>query len=89
MKQPEIHFHQTTTLTPEQYIAGLTDFGPGRSKVFGNSADEYLNVHHQGSSQADVTEGSKFQLLLLPRHRAQQRKASGNACTTTGPIPTT
>ena len=37
-----IHFHRTTTLTPEQYIAGLTDFGPGRSKLFGNSADDYL-----------------------------------------------
>ena len=34
--QPVIHFHQTTTLTPEQYVAGLTDFGPGRSKLFGN-----------------------------------------------------
>ena len=22
-----IHLHQTTTLTPEQYVAGLTDFG--------------------------------------------------------------
>jgi hypothetical protein len=53
-----IHFHQTTTLTPEQYIAGLTDFGPGRSKLFGNSADEYLKVHQQSRSQADVTEGS-------------------------------
>jgi len=53
-----IHLHRTTTLTPEQYIAGLTDFGPGRSKVFGNSADSYLKVHSQGGSQADVTEGS-------------------------------
>ena len=53
-----IHLHQTTTLTPEQYVAGLTDFGPGRSKVFGNSADEYLKVHHRGSSEADVTEGA-------------------------------
>jgi hypothetical protein len=53
-----IHFHQTTTLTPEQYIAGLTDFGPGRSKLFGNSADEYLKVHSQNRTQADVTEGS-------------------------------
>ena len=34
-----IHFHQTTTSTPEQFIAGLTDFGPGRSKLFPNSAD--------------------------------------------------
>ena len=50
--------HQTSTLTPEQYIAGLTDFGPGRSKLFGNSADKYLKVHNRGLSQADVTEGS-------------------------------
>jgi hypothetical protein len=53
-----IHLHQTTTSTPEQFIAGLTDFGPGRSKLFGNSADNYLEVHDQGADQADVTEGS-------------------------------
>jgi hypothetical protein len=53
-----IHLHRATTAAPEQYVAGLTDFGLGRSKVFGNSADEYLKVHHRGSSQADVTEGS-------------------------------
>jgi len=53
-----IHLHQTTRLTPEQYVAGLTDFGPGRSRLFGNSADKYLKVHHQGPKEADVTEGS-------------------------------
>lgn len=53
-----IHMHQTTTSTPEQFIAGVTDFGPGRSKLFGNSADEYLKVHRRGSCDADVTEGS-------------------------------
>ena len=53
-----IHLHQTTSLAPEQYIAGLTDFGPGRANLFGNSADEYLKVHHRGPSEADVTEGS-------------------------------
>jgi hypothetical protein len=53
-----IHFHQTTTVTPEQYVAGLTDFGPGRSELFGNSADEYLKVHQIGRTEADVTEGS-------------------------------
>jgi hypothetical protein len=58
MTQKRIHFHRVTALTPEQYIAGLTDFGPGRSKVFGNSADEYLDVHHLGRNEADVTEGS-------------------------------
>jgi hypothetical protein len=56
---PTIHLHRTTRLTPEQYVAGLTDFGPGRSKLFGNSADEYLEVHHRGPKDADVTEGSR------------------------------
>ena len=53
-----IHLHQTTTATPEQFLAGLTDFGPGRSKIFPNSADGYLKVHDQGPAEADVTEGS-------------------------------
>jgi hypothetical protein len=57
--QTVIHFHQTTTLTPEQFVAGLTDFGPGRSKLFAYSADEYLKVHYLGRSEADVTEGSR------------------------------
>ena len=53
-----IHFHQTTTAQPEQFVAALTDFGQGRSKLFPNSADEYLRVHGQRAQQADVTEGS-------------------------------
>jgi hypothetical protein len=58
MTNTSIRFHQTMTLTPEQYVAGLIDFGPGRSKLFGNSADEYLKVHHLDRTEADVTEGS-------------------------------
>jgi hypothetical protein len=54
----KIHFHGTTTSTPEQFIAGLTDFGPDRSELFKNSADTYMTVHHRGFRQADVTEGS-------------------------------
>ena len=53
-----IHFHYKTISTPEQFVAGLTDFGPDRSKLFGNSAGEYLKVHHRGPSEANVTEGS-------------------------------
>src|SRR5258707_642859 len=53
-----IHLHQTTTSTPGQFLDALIDFGPGRSEVFGNSADEYLKVHHRGPADADVTEGS-------------------------------
>jgi hypothetical protein len=54
-----LHFHETTTATPEQFVAGLTDFGPGRSELFGNSADGYLEVHGQSPGHADVTEGSR------------------------------
>ena len=53
-----IHMTQTTTATPEQFVAGLTDFGPGRAQLFGNSSDEYLKVHDRGADHADVTEGS-------------------------------
>jgi hypothetical protein len=54
-----IHLRQTTTSTPEQFIAGLTDFGPGRAELFGNSTDDYLKVHDQSPHHADVTEGSR------------------------------
>ena len=68
-----LHFHQTTTSTPEQFIAALTDFGPGRSEVFPNSADGYLKVHDQGPDWADVTKA--------PRAR-------GSDCAMTGHNPT-
>ena len=53
-----LHFSQTTKLTADQYIEGLTNFGAGRSKVFSNSADDYLKVHAVHDKEADVTEGS-------------------------------
>ena len=53
-----IHLSETTTSTPEQFVAALTDFGQGRSELFGNSADDYLQVHSQATDHADVTEGS-------------------------------
>jgi hypothetical protein len=54
-----MHFHETTRATPEQFVAGITDFGPGRSELFANSADGYLEVHDQSPGHADVTEGSR------------------------------
>jgi hypothetical protein len=52
-----IRMHEVTTLTPEQFVAGVTDFGPGRQEIFPNSADGDLKVHSQGPGRADVTEG--------------------------------
>jgi hypothetical protein len=53
-----LHFKATTTATPAQFVAGLTDFGPGRAEIFENSSDDELEVHSQGPGEADVTEGS-------------------------------
>jgi hypothetical protein len=53
-----IHLHAISTASPEQFLAAVTDFGPGRSKIFGNSADSYLKIHDQSPGHADVTEGS-------------------------------
>ena len=52
-----IHFHETTTATRDQYIAALTDFGPGRTELFENSEADHLEVHSLGTTHADVTEG--------------------------------
>jgi hypothetical protein len=42
-----IQLHQTRTVTPHQFVAGLTDYGPGRPERFGQSADDCLGVHVQ------------------------------------------
>ncbi|MFI1989111.1 SRPBCC family protein [Actinoplanes sp. NPDC020271] len=52
-----IHFTEISTATPEQLLAGITDFGPGRQELFANSSDAGLTVHATGPDWADVTEG--------------------------------
>ena len=39
---PEIH--RTTTSPPKQFVAGLTDFEPGRSQLVSNSADKHISI---------------------------------------------
>ncbi|MRH92306.1 hypothetical protein GFY24_33555 [Nocardia sp. SYP-A9097] len=53
-----IHMHANTRVTPEEYVAALTDFGPDRSKLLGNSNNAYLQVHTRDDHHADVTEGA-------------------------------
>lgn len=51
---------QTTTAPAEEFVAALTDFRPGRSKVFGNSADDAPRVAgltHQVSDRALLESG--------------------------------
>jgi hypothetical protein len=53
-----LRLHQTTTATPQQFLAALTDFGPDRSIIFPNSQDQHLQVHSRTATAADVTEGT-------------------------------
>ena len=39
MKRRTYHLTETTTATPAEIVAAITDFGPGRQDIFGNSAD--------------------------------------------------
>jgi hypothetical protein len=78
-----IHFTETTRSTPDQFVAALTDFGPGRSELFGNSADEYLKVYDQSPGHADVTEGSHgiWERLLYDwsdPHRVEMKTIDSN-----------
>lgn len=54
----EFHFTETTSATPEEFVAALTDFGPGRGELFGRSEEKYLHVYSKGPTTADVKEGS-------------------------------
>jgi hypothetical protein len=58
MKSRTYHLTETTTATPAEVVAAITDFGPGRQEIFGNSADQFLEVHDLGDTYADVTEGT-------------------------------
>lgn len=55
-----IHIIGKTSVSPEQFIASLKDFGPNRGSVWANSQSQYLVLHDQGPSWAEVTEGSNF-----------------------------
>jgi hypothetical protein len=43
---------------PSTFVRALTDFGPRRSQIWGNSTAGHLVVHAKGDNWADVTEGT-------------------------------
>jgi hypothetical protein len=53
-----IHVKESTTVSPDRFIAALTNFGPGRGKVFAYSDEGSVQVNARGDTWADVTEGS-------------------------------
>jgi hypothetical protein len=54
----DVRVSATGRFAPERFVAALTDFGPGRERLFGNSQGSYLTVHETGPDWAEVTEGS-------------------------------
>ena len=53
-----VHVQAHGAVPPERFVAALTDFGPGREEIWGNSDPKQFVVHDQGVTWAEVTEGS-------------------------------
>ncbi|MBV9830809.1 MAG: hypothetical protein JOZ82_04380, partial [Marmoricola sp.] len=55
---PTARFTVHTTLSPEQVLTLITDFGPDRAARWPNVDDGHFEVHDQGPTWAEVTEGN-------------------------------
>ena len=64
-----IRFVVRTTLTPDQVLGAITDFGPRRASIWPNVDDEHFKLHDQGPGWADVTEGSSVAGGVWERER--------------------
>ncbi len=53
-----IHLKESTAVPSERFVAALTNFGPGRGKIFAYSHEDSVKVNARGGTWADVTEGS-------------------------------
>lgn len=55
----DVRVSVTGDFPPATFVDALTDFGPDRARIWGNSSSGQLVVHDRGDTWADVTEGSK------------------------------
>jgi len=54
----KIHYEASGAVTPERFIAALTDFSDRRPTLWPNLSPECYVVHEVGSTAADVQEGT-------------------------------
>lgn len=54
-----LHIKAKTSVSPEQFLVALTDFGPERGTIWSNSQSTHFILHRLGADDAEVTEGSK------------------------------
>jgi hypothetical protein len=66
---PRIEFDVRTDVSPDRFIAALTDFSPKRAEIWPNIDSEHLKVHEVGADSADVTEGSSLAGGVWERNR--------------------
>ena len=66
---PRIEFDVTSGVSPDRFIAALTDFSPKRAEIWPNIDAEHLKVHEVGGDWADVTEGSSLAGGVWERNR--------------------
>jgi hypothetical protein len=57
---PTIHVSVVTSLSPQEAIRRLSDFGPNRAETWPNVDRDRVKVHQEGPNWADVTEGNRF-----------------------------
>lgn len=55
---PITRFTVHTTLSPDDVMTVLTDFGPDRARWWPNVDEAHFTVHDQGADWAEVTEGT-------------------------------
>ena len=53
-----VHASAEGAFAPHVFVDALTDFGPGRSTIWGSSSNSKLVLHDRGDTWADVTEGT-------------------------------
>ncbi len=53
-----VRFHLVSTLSPEDVLKVLTDFGPSRAKAWPTIDAGHFEVHGLGDTWAEVTEGT-------------------------------
>lgn len=53
-----IHYEADGPVSPEKFIAGLTDFSERRPELWPNLDAKFFKVHELGATWAEVTEGT-------------------------------
>jgi hypothetical protein len=77
---PTIQVSVVTSLSPQEAIRRLTDFGPNRAETWPNVEAGGVKVHDRGPDWADVTEGNRF---AWERERYQWDTESGTVSSVT------